>query len=73
MAERGGIPDSEVTPAEFVWHRSSISQDTGAECLEMARTSEGVLVRDSKNQAGPTLRFSPRAWASFLADCGTAD
>ncbi|MFL6125315.1 DUF397 domain-containing protein [Actinophytocola sp.] len=30
-------------------------------------TSDGVLVRDSKNPAGPTLRLPTPAWRRLLA------
>ncbi|MFE0509407.1 DUF397 domain-containing protein [Streptomyces sp. NPDC058964] len=52
------------------WLRSSYS--TGANnCVETARPRSGPLtgllaVRDSKDQAGPALLFSPESWAGFL-------
>lgn len=37
-------------------------------CVEAAPLGEGRLaVRDSKDVALPPLRFSARAWASFVA------
>jgi hypothetical protein len=30
-------------------------------------SSEGIIVRDSVNQAGATLRYSFRTWRTFLA------
>jgi len=47
------------------WRRSSHS---GAEnCVECAATSDAILVRDSKDPAGPALRFAPERWSEFLA------
>jgi hypothetical protein len=47
------------------WRKSSYS---GAQnnCLEVAPVREGAAVRDSKNPAGPVLRFPADAWRAFL-------
>ncbi|MGY1502538.1 DUF397 domain-containing protein [Streptomyces sp. QTS52] len=60
---------SVVEPPGVQWLRSSYS--TGANnCVETARPDTGVraglLVRDSKNAAGPSLLFSPESWEGFL-------
>ncbi|MBM0229019.1 MULTISPECIES: DUF397 domain-containing protein [Micromonospora] len=46
------------------WRKSSHSGDEGA-CVEMAVLPAAVAVRDSKDPTGPTLVFSPAAWAAF--------
>ncbi|WP_200211828.1 DUF397 domain-containing protein [Micromonospora coerulea] len=46
------------------WRKSSHSGDEGA-CVEMAVLATAVAVRDSKDPTGPTLVFSPAAWAAF--------
>jgi Domain of unknown function (DUF397) len=49
------------------WVRSSLSFANG-DCVEVARLPDGrVAVRDSKDPAGPVLRFTPSEWAAFLA------
>ena len=48
------------------WRTSSFSSSSGA-CVEVAILAESVLVRDSKDRAGPVLRFSLPAWRTFLA------
>ncbi|GIG91854.1 DUF397 domain-containing protein [Plantactinospora endophytica] len=52
----------------LTWRKSSRSGGEGGNCVEVARLAAGVAVRDSKNTAGPVLRFAPTAWVSFLAD-----
>ena len=48
------------------WRKSRRSISMGA-CVEVAAAPEGFIVRDSVNQAGGTLRYSPRTWRAFLA------
>ncbi|WP_035800326.1 DUF397 domain-containing protein [Kitasatospora mediocidica] len=48
------------------WHKSSYSDDRGGDCIEVAPTPHTVHVRDSKNQSGPQLAFSPSAWTDFV-------
>lgn len=48
------------------WHKSTRSDS--ASCVEVAENLPGrVLVRDSKDQAGPVLTFGPVAWSAFVA------
>ncbi|MFB6889345.1 DUF397 domain-containing protein [Kitasatospora sp. NPDC056327] len=49
------------------WFKSSYSTSDGGECVEVAASASSVLVRDSKDKAGPRLSFSPSAWADFVA------
>lgn len=61
-----------ITP--FV--KSSYSGGTANECVEVAHTADGGrAVRDSKNPDEGSHRFSPHAWAAFIADvkAGTFD
>lgn len=52
-----------------VWRKSSRSNPSGGDCVEVADGVPGnVPVRDSKAPAGPTLCFPATAWASFVAD-----
>ncbi|WP_069815458.1 DUF397 domain-containing protein [Streptomyces sp. TP-A0874] len=52
---------------EVAWFKSSYSGAEGGECVEVAATSNTVLVRDSKQVAGPVLAVGPQAWAGFVA------
>lgn len=53
-------------PDRAVWRKSSRSSASGSNCVEVAELAQAVGVRDSKDPAGPVLRFSPYAWASFI-------
>ncbi|WP_188298316.1 DUF397 domain-containing protein [Streptomyces sp. CBMA156] len=53
--------------APMPWHRSSYSNHDGNECVEVAALPSTVHVRDSKDTSGPTLTFSPEAWAAFVS------
>ncbi|WP_225836116.1 DUF397 domain-containing protein [Streptomyces sp. NK08204] len=50
------------------WRKSSYSNGTGGECVEVADAAlPGVVpVRDSKNPGGPVLLFPAHSWAPFL-------
>jgi len=39
----------------------------GGSCVEVASASEGVALRDSKDQGGPVLWFTRDEWTTFLA------
>ncbi|MGW0207732.1 DUF397 domain-containing protein [Streptomyces sp. NPDC003233] len=51
-----------------VWRKSSYSNGSGGECVEVSDTRPGVIpVRDSKKaQDGPVLLVPPLAWSAFL-------
>jgi hypothetical protein len=49
-----------------VWRKSARSAANG-QCVEIAQLSDGkVGVRDSKNQRGPVLIFTPGEWDAFV-------
>lgn len=49
---------------EVGWRKSSHCE--GGACAEVAQAGGQVLLRDSKDPAGPVLEFSPGAWTEFL-------
>ncbi|MCP2323549.1 hypothetical protein HDA40_002056 [Hamadaea flava] len=48
------------------WRKSSRSQG-GANCVEVATTTDQIAIRDSKNPDGPTLTFQAQTWRDFVA------
>ncbi|WP_371783180.1 DUF397 domain-containing protein [Streptosporangium subroseum] len=42
----------------IIWRKSSLSGNS-ANCVEVARTGNHCLIRDSKDPDGPQLTFSP--------------
>lgn len=51
---------------ELNWRKSSRSNATGGNCVEVATTERVVLVRDSKDPDGPVLTFSSDQWSAFI-------
>jgi hypothetical protein len=49
------------------WRKSSYSGSNSGNCVEVANKSNRVFVRDTKNRAAVTLRFTPDAWRRFAA------
>ena len=47
------------------WTKSTYSGANGG-CVEYAVLADAIGVRDSKDKAGPILRFDPSAWQSFV-------
>jgi Domain of unknown function (DUF397) len=54
----------------LAWRKSSASTANG-DCVEVACLPVGgVAVRDSKDKAGPILRFGHDSWQQFLEEVG---
>ena len=47
------------------WRKASYSGSNGGGCIEAASHDDHVLVRDTRDQTGPALRFTPAAWRRF--------
>ncbi len=53
-----------INLANAKWFKSS---DSGpSDCVEVAFVDNLVAVRDSKNQRGEVLVFTPKEWQAFL-------
>lgn len=46
------------------WARSTYS-GSWSNCVEVARGKHGMIVRDSKDPAGPVLTFAAAQWSAF--------
>ena len=57
--------------APIAWRKSSTSQGTGGDCVEVAFAEESVLVRHSRDPGGSILSFTQSEWRAFLT--GTRD
>ena len=53
------------------WRKSSYS-NSGANCVEVARTRSGkIAIRDSRNPGDRALSFSPDEWQTFVTKVQT--
>jgi hypothetical protein len=48
------------------FRKSIYSGGNEGNCIEVADDTSRVLVRDTKDTAGPMLRFTPNAWRRLL-------
>lgn len=53
-------------PGFLLWKKSTASGS--GNCVEVAKTGEVILLRDSKDLSRPALTFSSSEWEAFLAD-----
>ncbi|HET9257572.1 MAG TPA: DUF397 domain-containing protein [Pseudonocardiaceae bacterium] len=58
--------------APALWRKSTYSNNTGA-CVEVADLGATRAVRDSKDPAGPALRFTAAQWAAFTTGVRTGE
>jgi Domain of unknown function (DUF397) len=58
MAMPGGAP------RDLDWRKATRSISNGA-CVEVGAATHTVAVRDSTDQAGPQLTYTPAAWHRF--------
>jgi hypothetical protein len=56
-----------VDDDELRWFTSSFSGGNGANCVEVAFLPGAVAVRDTKDRAQPSHRYSADDWSAFLA------
>jgi hypothetical protein len=56
----------DVDPDGATWRKSSYSNGTGGNCVEVADLPSGRAVRDSKHPEGPILLFTREGWQAFV-------
>ncbi|MCI0685784.1 MAG: DUF397 domain-containing protein [Sporichthyaceae bacterium] len=49
----------------MAWRKSSMCMVPNETCVEIDQHGDDVLVRNSKDPAGPVLRFTLDEWAAF--------
>jgi hypothetical protein len=54
-----------IQPLNAEWRRAGQCASNG--CVEVAQIGENIVVRDTKDLAGPTLRYSRDEWTAFVA------
>jgi hypothetical protein len=57
----------ELDVSRAQWRKSRRSSGNGA-CIEVARLSQSVAVRDSKDPDGPKLLVSAAGWRAFVTE-----
>ncbi|MET9175411.1 DUF397 domain-containing protein [Streptomyces misionensis] len=56
--------------SSVTWRKSSYSNTSGGDCLEVSDNHPTTPVRDSKNPHDPVLLFTDPAWAAFVGAVG---
>lgn len=55
------------------WRKSSRSDTSGGQCVEVADLMGRVGIRDSKDPNGPKLTLSPDAWRTLVRNVKADD
>jgi hypothetical protein len=61
-----------MTPADRLAWRTSTRSSNGENCVEVAPTADGVVIRHSKHPDAGTITFPHHAWAAFLREASDA-
>jgi hypothetical protein len=61
------ISQYNAEPLSGGWRRARRSMGNG-NCVEVSMTGVEVMVRDSKNPAGPVIVCSPGSWRAFARE-----
>jgi Domain of unknown function (DUF397) len=59
------MPAQPAQHSTLNWRKSSASAGAG-ECVEVATSGRSVLTRDSRDQSGAVLAFTPAQWLGLL-------
>jgi len=51
---------------DLKWRKSSYSDLSDNDCVEICVDGAAILIRDSKNPAGPVLRVNAEVWSTFI-------
>lgn len=50
---------------EPAWRVATYTGGNGGNCVEVGDADHAIVIRDSKDRAGETLKFSAATWQSF--------
>lgn len=73
LQEGGGLVSRVIVESEVPQWRKATRSIANGDCVEIAPVSGTIAVRDSKDPAGPVLRYSAGAWKAFLSEAGQGD
>lgn len=62
---------SNLSELGLTWRKSSHSSPEGNNCVELAGTALGIVVRDSKNPDGDVIAFGAASWRTFMTGVKT--
>ncbi|MBB5801282.1 hypothetical protein F4560_001050 [Saccharothrix ecbatanensis] len=57
-----------MTPADRLAWRTSTRSSNGENCVEVAPTADGAIIRHSKNPDHGTIAFSHPEWVAFVRE-----
>ena len=63
-------PNRPVTKNPLRWRKSTRSSNGSGQCVEVALDSSSILIRDSKQAVGPTLRIDNAEWSRLTRMVG---
>lgn len=64
------MPETTRSSGRVTWVRAACNSSA---CVEAAREGDQILVRDSKDPAGPVLHFDTDEFGAFVAAVKTGD
>jgi hypothetical protein len=73
LQKGGGLVSHVIVESEVPQWRKALRSIGNGDCVEIAPVSGTIAVRDSKDPAGPVLRYSADAWKAFLSEAGRGD
>jgi len=56
---------NEGSTTRLDWRKAMRSMNHGA-CVQVASTTDAVVVRDTQDLGGPVMRYTPAAWCAFV-------
>jgi len=62
-----------VDPGGATWRKSTYSNGSGGNCVEVADLPNGLAVRDSRHPKGPILVFTREGWQAFVEGIGAGE